>query len=126
MSDSASPAVHPATHLEMAAIERELEIISLAISDTRVVLQAGGVIDLTGLDDRVAAICAGLEIQPPEIARGMLPGLVILVQDLNMLSATCAQVQADTALALRQVSMNRASQAYGKPPVPPNPGPSRD
>ena len=39
---------------DMAAIERELELIALAISDTRVALQAGGVIDLAGLDDRVA------------------------------------------------------------------------
>jgi hypothetical protein len=115
-----------AAHPKMAAIERELEIISLAISDTRVVLQAGGVIDLAGLDDRIAAVCAGLETQPPEIARAMLPRLVILVQDLNMLSAACAKVQADTALALRQVSRNRASRAYGKPPVPPTPDPSCD
>ena len=111
--------------LDITAIERELELIALAISDTRVALQAGGVIDLAGLDDRVTAICAGLETHPPETASVLLPKLVLLVQDLNMLSAACAQVQADTALALRQVSRNRASQAYGKPPAPPNPEPSR-
>ena len=111
---------------DMTAIERELELIALAISDTRVALQAGGVIDLAGLDDRVAAICAGLETQPHETARAMLPKLVLLVQDLNMLSAACAQVQADTELALRKMSGSRASQAYGKPPLSPIPGPSRD
>jgi hypothetical protein len=115
-----------AAPLDMTAVERELELIGLAISDTRVALQAGGVIDLAGLDGRIAVICAGLEIQPPETASAMLPKLVLLAQDLNMLSAACAKVQADTALALRQVSRNRASRAYGKPPVPPTPDPSCD
>ena len=52
--------------------------------------------------------------------------VVLLVQDLNMLSAACAQVQADTDQALRRMSGNRASQAYGKPPLSPIPGPVRD
>ena len=56
----------------------------------------------------------------------MLPKLVLLVQDLNMLSAACAKAQADTELALRKVSGSRASQAYGKPPLSPIPGPARD
>ena len=110
----------------MAAIERELDMIALAIGDTRVALQGGGVIDLAGLDDRVAGICAGLEDQPHETARALLPKLVLLVQDLNMLSAACAQVQADTEQALRRMSGSRASQAYGKPPLSPIPGPVRD
>ena len=112
--------------LDMTAVEPELELIGLAISDTRVALQAGGVIDLAGLDDQVAAICAGLETQPHETARTMLPKLVLLVQGLNMLSADCAKAQADTELALRKMSGSRASQAYGKPPLSPIPGPSRD
>jgi hypothetical protein len=112
--------------LDMTAVERELELIALAISDTRVALQAGGVIDLAGLDGRIAVICSGLETQPPEAARAMLPKLVLLVQDLNMLSAACAKAQAETELALRKVSGSRASQAYGKPPLPPIPGPYRD
>ena len=112
--------------LDITAIERELELIALAISDTRVALQAGGVIDLAGLDNQVAAICAGLETQPHETAGVLLPKLVLLVQDLNMLSAACAKAQADTELALRKVSGNRASQAYGKPPLLPIPGPYRD
>ena len=111
---------------DMTAIERELELIALAISDARVALQAGGVIDLAGMDDRIAAICAGLEIQPHETSRAMLPKLVLLVQDLSMLSAACAKAQADTELALRKMSGSRASQAYGKPPLSPIPGPSRD
>ncbi|GEO42475.1 hypothetical protein SAE02_66230 [Skermanella aerolata] len=111
---------------DMAAIERELDMIALAIGDTRVALQAGGVIDLAGLDDRVASICAGLEAQPHETARVLMPKLTLLVQDLTMLSTACAQVQADTELALRKVSGSRASQAYGRPPLPPISGPVRD
>ncbi len=111
---------------DMAAIERELDMIALAIGDTRVALQGGGVIDLAGLDDRVAGICAGLVDQPHETARAVLPKLVLLVQDLNMLSAACAQVQADTDQALRRMSGSRASQAYGKQNLSPIPGPVRD
>jgi hypothetical protein len=111
---------------DMPAIERELDMIALAIGDTRVALQGGGVIDLAGLDDRVAAICAGLETQPHETARVLLPKLVLLVQDLNMLSAACAQVQTDTEQALRKMSGNRASQAYGKQNLSPIPGTVRD
>jgi hypothetical protein len=122
MSGDSPPDAPP----DMTAIERELELIALAISDARVALQAGGVIDLAGMDDRIAAICAGLEIQPHETSRAMLPELVLLVQDLSMLSAACAKAQADTELALRKVSGTRASQAYGKPPLSPIPGPSRD
>jgi hypothetical protein len=112
--------------LDMTAVERELELIALAVSDTRVALQAGGVIDLAGLDGRVAVICSSLETQPPEASRAMLPKLVLLVQDLNMLSAACAKAQAETELALRKVSGSRASQAYGKPPLSTIPGPYRD
>ena len=111
---------------DIAAVERELDMIALVIGDTRVALQAGGVIDLAGLDDRVAGICAGLETQPHEIARVLLPKLTLLVQDLNMLSAACAQVRADTEQALRRMSGSRASQAYGKPSLSPIPGPVRD
>jgi len=111
---------------DIVAIERELDMIALAIGDTRVALQGGGVIDLAGLDDRVAGICAGLETQPHEAARALLPKLTLLVQDLNMLSAACAQVRADTEQALRRMSGNRASQAYGKPSLSPIPGPVRD
>ena len=118
--------MNSASPLDMTEIERELELIALAISDARAALQAGGVIDLLGLDDRIAAICAGLEIQPHETSRATLSKLVLLVQDLNLLSAACAQAQADTELALRKVSGTRASQAYGKSPLPPIPGPSRD
>ena len=108
---------------DMTAIEHELERIGMAIADTRVALKAGGVIDLCGLDDRIGAICTALEAHPPEVARPLLPKLLGLVEDLNMLSAACAQVQADTALALQQVSTrNRASQAYGKPVLPPGAG----
>ena len=111
---------------DIAAIERELDMIALAIGDTRVALQGGGVIDLAGLDDRVAGICTGLENQPHEAGRALLPKLTLLVQDLNMLSAACAQVQADTDQALRRMSGSRASQAYGKPSLSPIPGPVRD
>ena len=112
--------------LDLSAIERELDMIALAIGDTRVALQGGGVIDLAGLDDRVATICAGLEAQPHETARVLLPKLVLLVQDLNMLSAACAQAQAETDQAIRRMSGSRASQAYGKPALSPIPGMVRD
>jgi hypothetical protein len=111
----------------MAEIGQELDRIAMEIADARVALRGGGVIDLGGLDDRIAAICAGLEAQEPESARPLLPRLLALVEDLNMLSAACARVQADTALALEQVSTrNRASQAYGRTPLSPLPGIPRE
>jgi hypothetical protein len=107
----------------MAEILQELDRIALEIADTQVALRGGGVIDLGGLDDRIAAICASLEAQEPETARPLLPRLLALVENLNMLSAACARVQADTALALEKVSTrNRASQAYGRTLPPPLPG----
>ncbi|EWY37147.1 hypothetical protein N825_21405 [Skermanella stibiiresistens SB22] len=116
----------PATrHLD--GVERDLELIALAVADTRVALSGGGVIDLAGLDDRIAAICATLEGQPPEASRALLPRLLALVQDLNELSAACERARADTSLELERVSTrNRASQAYGRQPIPfpPPPEPS--
>lgn len=109
---------------EMQEIGLELERIVLAVADARVALSGGGVIDLAGLDDRVAAICTALETRTPEAARALLPRLLALVEDLNMLSAACDQVQADTSIELERVSTrNRASLAYGRQPVPvPPPG----
>ncbi|WP_158047129.1 hypothetical protein [Skermanella pratensis] len=115
---------------DMQAIGRELEGIVLAVADARVALSGGGVIDLAGLDDRIGAICAALEARTPEAARSLLPRLLTLVEDLNMLSAACDQVQADTSVELERVATrNRASLAYGRQPVPlpPPPGdPTRE
>ncbi|UEM20183.1 hypothetical protein JL100_024390 [Skermanella mucosa] len=115
---------------DIQAIELELEAIVLAVADAQVALSGGGVIDLAGLDDRIAAICAALETRSPEAARALLPRLLTLVEDLNMLSAACDKVQADTSIELERVATrNRASLAYGRQPVPlpPPPGdPTRE
>ncbi|QQP88809.1 hypothetical protein IGS68_22780 [Skermanella sp. TT6] len=107
---------------DMQAIEGELEGIVLAVADAQVALAGGGVIDLAGLDDRIAAICAALETRPPEAARALLPRLLALVEDLNGLSAACDKVRADTSIELERVATrNRASLAYGRKPEPPPP-----
>ena len=104
-----------------AAPARSLNQIATAVGAARSVLREGGVVDLAGLDTRVAALCDSTLALDGDAGRSMLPALAALVEDLSALADECRQSRAATAFLLQQVgARDRAARAYGAPPpLPP-------
>ncbi|MBY6261593.1 hypothetical protein EI613_06565 [Azospirillum sp. 412522] len=97
--------------------------------------EAGTLIDLAGLEDRVAHLCLAAEALPRGEARILLDPLGDLVAALAPLAAALTDQQARreetiaAALAGRDdphTARQRAAAAYGRPGAPAGPAPSDD
>lgn len=73
----------PDPNASRAAIEQMRDTLRLA----RALVESGRVIDLTGLDTGVAALCAALALLPADLARPMRPALVALLAEVDGLGA---------------------------------------
>ncbi|WP_372398718.1 hypothetical protein ABMY26_18900 [Azospirillum sp. HJ39] len=129
MTGAASP---PAPLAERAAA------LAATLDDARREAESGVLIDLAGLEDRVARLCAEAEGLPRGAARALLGPLGDLVAALDPLAAalTDQQAQREEAIAAAldgrddpHTARRRAAAAYGRPdsaaPAP-SPAPSDD
>lgn len=98
--------------------EKLFDDISAFIDDSRKVLDAGGVVQLTGLDERVELLChAVLQLSDDERVKNATR-LKELVQALQALGETIAAERDAVAESLRGLSGHRqASVAYSKAEV---------
>jgi hypothetical protein len=92
---------------------RLLETANL-VGTARNLIAEGGVVDLQGLDDRVASICAALPKLPPDEREALKPALIALMDGLGGLADTVKAQHALLADKLSTVSQgSRAAGAYG-------------
>ena len=72
------------------------EIISLKefFTDAQAHLRSGKVVDMTGLDQRIADVCKAVQQSDPEKQRTYLPELTALIELLNSYEKDLRQIQA--------------------------------
>lgn len=103
------------------AIRRDIGRIARTLEDAAGAADAGSPIDLSGLDERVAALCGEARVLPAGVARGLLADLQTLLSTLDRLTAALAR-QRDTLAAAAEgrpdphTVRQRAVSAYGRPP----------
>lgn len=100
----------------------DIAALSIALAEARREAEAGVLIDLAGLEDRVAALCATAESLPRSEARALLGPLGDLVAALDPLAAVLKSQYAvrDAALDGRDdphTARQRAVAAYGRGPA---------
>jgi hypothetical protein len=96
-------------------IRAQLDRTSGVIEDFRRIVTGGTPIDLTGLDDSIAAMCAAIAELPLEQRPALKSALLRLMAELDTLVASLQQQQESISQELKGVSSRRkAVSAYGK------------
>lgn len=114
-----------------AGIAQQAAVLAATLDDARAQAEAGVLIDLAGLEDRVAHLCLAAEALPRGEARTLLGPLGDLVAALGPLAAALTDQQKGreeviaAALAGRDdphTARQRAAAAYGRSAGPAGPG----
>ncbi|CAO3431101.1 hypothetical protein [Azospirillum doebereinerae] len=103
-------------------------LLAGALDEARRQAEAGAAIDLAGLEEKVATLCAAAEALPRAEAQALLGPLGDLVAALDPLAAALKTQHAarDAALEGRDdphTARHRAAAAYGRGPSAPPPAP---
>ncbi|KAA0583174.1 hypothetical protein FZ983_00670 [Azospirillum sp. B21] len=123
MTRPPSPPRSPQDAFSVAELTQRAASLGAALEEARAEAEAGVLIDLAGLEDRVARLCAEAEGMPHSEARALLGPLGNLVAALDPLAAALADQQAKrehsiaAALAGRDdphTARQRAAAAYGR------------
>jgi len=97
------------------AIGRDIEALGAALGDARVRAEGGDLVDLAGLDDRVAALCDAVGRLDGAAARALLPRLVALTEGLDALGTTLKRAH-EQAARRPAAPPRRLAGAYGGAP----------
>lgn len=115
----------PAERLESA--RRDATALAAVLGQACAEAEAGAAVDLSGLDDRIAALCRSAEGLPRGPGRNrLLKDIRSLIASLEKLGAALA-AQHDTLTAAAEgrsdphSARQRAAAAYGRPPGPDTP-----
>ena len=66
-----------------AAALATIDTLRGTLALARVFVESGRRVDLTGLDTGTAALCAAIELLPPDLARPLRPALITLLAELD-------------------------------------------
>ena len=95
-------------------IERAAGLIARALHD----LEAGGVVDLSALEERIDLACAEATKLPTDEGKALKPDMVALIADLDRLSDHLTRHHSALKTDLEQMgTRHRAVTAYGKGPA---------
>lgn len=103
-----------------AALHDDLAAVAAALAEAGAQAESGALVDLSGLDARVAELCAAAEALPREEGRALLPGLEAMIAALNALAATLSRQRELASGAETHSARQRAAAVYGRPAVPPD------
>lgn len=99
---------------DSTAIKTEIAKTSELIDAFRLRTGEGNLIDLTGLDDRVMALCKNIEKLPAAERAPLKPVMLTLIDNLNSLVEAIREQHAAVRDDLKAVtSRERAVSAYG-------------
>jgi hypothetical protein len=91
--------------------------LAAMISDTRVMTEAGQLVELDLLAMRIAVLCDAVGSLAVEIARPLRPALETLMDELDRLDYSLRRRNVDLSLDLEQADRRlRAQLAYGAAP----------
>jgi hypothetical protein len=116
-----TPLSHPPDHEDLGSAIAEL---SAMINDTRVMTEAGQLVELDLLAMRIAVLCDAVATLNIDVARPLRPALETLMGELDRLDFALRRRNVDLSLDLQQADRRlRAQLAYGtaprKDPAPP-------
>ncbi len=96
-------------------IRRQLDHTAGVIEDFRRLVSGGTPVDLSGLDENIAAMCNAIGDLPPDERPGLRSALVTLMADMDTLVDTLRRQHEATTQELKGVSSRqKAVSAYGK------------
>ncbi|HYD30412.1 MAG TPA: hypothetical protein VEB64_06080 [Azospirillaceae bacterium] len=101
---------------------RAMAEVAEELAAAHAIAQTGGSVDLSGLDDSVAVICEAALNFEPDAGMELLPALLDLARDLEVLSGEIRRQQASARQrqeADEAHRRTRAVSAYGRPPATP-------
>ncbi|MBM3573385.1 MAG: hypothetical protein FJX52_13675 [Alphaproteobacteria bacterium] len=108
-------------HPRIGELLNELETVAAVVAAAQSALAAGSMVDLRGLEERVAQLCEGLAALPPADCAGFSAAMAELVAELDNL-ARAVQAQRDEAArdadGEAAGSPAQAARAYGRKPPP--------
>lgn len=97
----------------------DLAAVSGALAEAAAQAESGALIDLAGLDVRVAELCAAAEALPRAEGRGLLADLEALAGRLDALAGILARQRALADGGETHGARQRAAAVYGRPAVSP-------
>lgn len=96
-------------------IKADLNATTAQIDAARRMVDDGQIIDLSGLQDRVEAICGAIQALPAGEQSGFREPIVALLSELDGLTATLNEQHERLSVGLKALSaQNRAQRAYGQ------------
>ncbi|HYG88701.1 MAG TPA: hypothetical protein VD978_20840 [Azospirillum sp.] len=98
------------------ALHRDLSAVAAALADAGAQADAGALVELSGLDERVAALCAAVEALPREEGRALLTELESIIAALTALASTLARQRDLAAGEETHTARQRAAAVYRRPP----------
>jgi hypothetical protein len=102
----------------LTELRAELDALRAATERMTQIATAGGLVDLTALEDSVAAFCGRLKSLPPVTGRELRGGLIALTDDLGRLDAFLRRTRDEVAERLGESTQRRrATLAYGAAPL---------
>lgn len=98
-------------------LRRDIDDLLMVLRDARRLLEAGALIDLGGVDGRVAECCRALGALAPSEAEPYLPDLAAIAEELAALEAECRRRREalDVPAGPARSDLNRAARAYARP-----------
>ncbi len=103
-----------------AALHGDMAAVAAALAEAGAQADSGAMIDLSGLDARVATLCEAAEALPREQGRALLPDLEAMIAALNALAATLSRQRDLAAGTETHTARQRAAAVYGRPAAPPD------
>lgn len=102
----------PAEQATELALEIQTLITGITVAKRE--LASGSLIDFKAIEAEIATICQRAETLPREQSRTLLPAMVNLGEEFDMLIGLLTHLQTTEAEAEAELSRRRAQEAYGK------------
>lgn len=104
--------------MSAATLHGDLAAVAAALAEAGAQADTGALVDLSGLDARVATLCAAAEALPRDEGRALLPDLEAMIAALNALAGTLSRQSALSDGTETHTARQRAAAVYRRPATP--------
>jgi|HigsolmetaAR203D_1030402.scaffolds.fasta_scaffold04308_3 hypothetical protein len=96
-------------------LRRDLSDVCQAVVAARRTVESGGLVDLSGLEDRIADLCGSVQRLPKTSGRALQPELLGLVDELSQLTEELGRQRDQVKSELEETNIRQAAaSAYRK------------
>jgi hypothetical protein len=99
---------------QAAEIAQDIKNLIAGMTIAKRELASGSLIDFKSIEDEIAKICQRSEALPREFSSRLLPAMVELSEEFDMLISLLKHLQDAEQQAEAELSRRRAQEAYGK------------